>query len=251
MDSNIIPSDLTDRQTKIIKVMVEEYSETGEPVGSDTLDRKYQIGVSPATIRNEMNRLTEKGYLVQPHTSAGRIPTPRAIKFYVQKLLSEKELPVTDEVRVKQKIWDARGEVGHLLREVTHALAAQTHMLSVAATDKGDTYHAGYANILDVPEFFDIDVTRTVLSMIDEVSQLMDVFNKTSNDDPNLPCHILIGDEFGIPKLLPVSMVYTPFNLGGTTGAVGVIGPCRLDYGYVIPTVKYIGKLLTEIGAAW
>lgn len=241
-------SELTDRQTKIIKAIVQEYSETAEAVGSGTLDRKYQIGVSPATIRNEMNRLTEKGYLAQPHTSSGRIPTPRAIKYYVQKLLEEKQLPVTDEVKVKQRIWDSRGEVGRLMREVTHALANQTHMLSVAATDQGEVYHAGYANILDIPEFFDIDVTRTVFSMIDEVSQLMEIFGRVKPDEP---LGILIGDELGTSALMPVSMVYTHFHLGGTNGAVGVLGPCRLDYGYVIPTVKYVGKLLGEIGAAW
>lgn len=240
--------DLTDRETKIIKAIVQEYTETAESVGSDTLDRKYQIGVSPATIRNEMNRLTEKGYLAQPHTSSGRIPTSKAIKYYVQKLLEEKQLPVTDEIKVKQQIWDARGEVGRLMREVTHSLANQTHMLSVAATDQGDVYHAGYANILDIPEFFDIDVTRTVFLMIDEVNQLMEIFGRSNQDEA---LGILIGDELGAGALLPVSMVYTQFHLGGTNGAVGVLGPCRLDYSYVIPTVKYMGKLLTEIGVAW
>lgn len=241
-------AELSDRETKIIKAIVQEYTETAESVGSDTLDRKYQIGVSPATIRNEMNRLTEKGYLAQPHTSSGRIPTSKAIKYYVQKLLEEKQLPVTDEIKVKQQIWDARGEVGRLMREVTHSLANQTHMLSVAATDQGDVYHAGYANILDIPEFFDIDVTRTVFLMIDEVNQLMEIFGRSNQDEA---LGILIGDELGAGALLPVSMVYTQFHLGGTNGAVGVLGPCRLDYSYVIPTVKYMGKLLTEIGVAW
>src|SRR3989344_8199897 len=92
---------LTERQVKILRAMVQEYCETAEAVGSDTLDKKYQIGFSPATIRNEMNRLDEKGYLSQPHTSSGRIPTPVAIKLYVNSLVEEKRLSVTDEVKVK------------------------------------------------------------------------------------------------------------------------------------------------------
>lgn len=239
---------LTDRQIKILRTIVEEYSETAQPVGSDTLDKKYQIGVSPATIRNEMNRLVEKHYLAQPHTSAGRVPTPLAIKLYVDQLMEEKKLAVTDEVKVKQQIWDARGEIGHLMRQVTHALANQTHMLSIAATDQGKTYHSGYANILDIPEFFDIDVTKTVLSLIDEVNDLMGIFNRSpSSDRPQ----VLIGEDLGIERLHPVSIVYTQFNLGGTTGAVGILGPYRLDYAHIIPTIRYVGSLLAEIGEGW
>lgn len=240
---------LSDRQIKILRAVVEEYSQTAQSVGSDTLDKKYQIGVSPATIRNEMNRLVDKGYLIQPHTSAGRSPTPAGIRFYVDQLMNEKQLPVTDEVKVKQQIWDSRGEIGRLLREVTHTLANQTHMLSVAATDQGKAYHAGYANILDIPEFFDIDVTRSVFSLIDEVQQLMGIFSH-SPQGATLPS-VLMGDDFGIPALRPVGLVYTQFKLGQTAGAVGVLGPCRLDYSYIIPTVRYVGNLLDEIGKEW
>lgn len=239
---------LSDRQTKILRAIVEEYCETASAVGSDTLDKKYQIGFSPATIRNEMSRLTEKGYLAQPHTSSGRIPTPTAIKLYVRQLMEEKGLSVTEEVKVKQQVWDARGEIGHLMREVTRVLASQTHMLSVAATDQGMTYHAGYANILDIREFFDIDVTKTVLSMIDEVNELFDIFNHYAGEES--PC-VVIGDDFGIKALSPVGMVYTRFSLGGTSGAVGVLGPSRLDYSHVIPTVRYVGTLLDEISKGW
>ena len=80
-------TDLTDRQVYILKTVVEEYTTTAEPVGSETLDKKYNLGVSPATIRNEMAYLTKQGYLNQPHTSAGRIPTPRAIKLYVDEIM--------------------------------------------------------------------------------------------------------------------------------------------------------------------
>lgn len=239
---------LSERQIKILRFVVEEYSQTAAAVGSDTLDKKYQIGVSPATIRNEMNRLTEKGYLIQPHASAGRIPTPMGIKFYIKRLMEEKELPVTEEVKVKQQIWDAKGEIGRLMREVTHALANQTHMLALAATDQGKIYHAGYANILDVPEFFDIDLTKAVLNMIDEVNELMGIFNRALSEDP---LQVLVGDDLGVAGLSSVGLVYTGFNLGGTAGKVGVLGPRRLDYAYVIPAVRHVGRLLAEIGEGW
>lgn len=239
---------ITDRQIRILKAIVQEYCETAQPVGSDTLDKKYQIGFSPATIRNEMCRLTQTGYLVQPHTSSGRIPSPMAIKFYVHQLMQEKQLPVTEEVKVKQQMWDAKGEVGKLMREVTHVLAAQTHMLAVAATDQGKTYCSGYANILDMQEFFDIDVTKSVLTIIDHVDMLMEMFNHVNEGEQP---YIVIGDDFGNHALLPIGMVYTKFSLGGTSGAVGVLGPSRLDYSYVMPTVRYVGNLLDQIGSQW
>src|ERR1035437_10764002 len=100
--------DLTARQVEILKSLIEEYIETAEPVGSETLEKKHNLSASPATIRNEMVRLTELGYLKKPHISAGRIPTPTAMKFYVKQLMKEKELSVTEEVALKEKVWDLR-----------------------------------------------------------------------------------------------------------------------------------------------
>jgi len=95
---------LTSRQTQILKVIIDEYIETAEPVGSDSLEKKYNLGVSPATIRNEMSLLTKSGYLKQPHTSAGRVPTSGAMKFYVDQLMEEKQMSLTDEVKAKKEI---------------------------------------------------------------------------------------------------------------------------------------------------
>src|SRR4030065_2201728 len=128
---------LTSRQTQILKTIINEYITTAEPVGSETLDKKYNLGISPATIRNEMVKLTTAGYLKQPHTSAGRAPTPIALKFYVEKLMKPKELSVSDEVSVKQKIWDHRKKMDELLREATRTLAKQTKTMSLAATAEG------------------------------------------------------------------------------------------------------------------
>ena len=83
---------LTARQTQILKVIVDEYIATAAAVGSEALDKKYNLGVSPATIRNEMVSLTKSGYLKQLHTSAGRVPTPVAMKFYIDQLMEEKQI---------------------------------------------------------------------------------------------------------------------------------------------------------------
>lgn len=239
--------DLTPRQLQIIKAIIEEHIQTGEPVGSETLDKKYNLGISPATIRNEMVVLTKKGMLVQPHTSAGRNPSNMALKMYIKNLMEEKELSVADEATVKQKIWDHRHEAGRLLKEATRSLAEKTHTLAVAATEGGDLFHAGYANILDLPEFFNIQVTKSILSIIDDFNQMLSFFQKDYTEEP---VHVLLGDEFGIEYLVPVGMVYTHFHLPDKTkGSLGVISSCRLDYPAVIPLVRYYGQLIEQMGS--
>lgn len=240
--------EISDRQTQILKCIVEEFIETAEPVGSDKLDKKYNLGISPATIRNEMVQLTEEGLLKQPHTSAGRIPTPTAIKYYISELMKEKELSVSEEVAVKQRIWDHRFKMEKLLREATKCLSEKTGNLSVAATDDQLVFHAGYSNILEMPEFFDIDVTRSVLSLLDETQTLLDLFNKAASEES---IHILVGEELGNQYFEPVGMVFTDFKAGKRTGSLGVIGPSRLNYPHVIPMVRYFGNLINQIASDW
>src|SRR5579864_2889089 len=151
-------NDLTARQIQILKSLIEEYINTAEPVGSETLEKKHNLSASPATIRNEMVRLEELGYLKKPHTSAGRVPTAMAMKFYVKQLMKAEALSVTDEVTLKEKVWDYREKESQLLRMLVRSLAEKTHALAIATTDEGEIYYAGYANILEMPEFYDIDV---------------------------------------------------------------------------------------------
>lgn len=239
---------LSQRQIAIIKAVVEEYTSTGEAVGSDTLDKKYNLGVSPATIRNEMVRLSDMGYLKQPHTSAGRIPTPLSLKLYVTELMTEEQLPVTEEVAVKERIWDNRDELGRLLRESTRLLSEKTGTIGVATTSDGRVYSSGYANILSLPEFYDIDVTRTVLSIVEDHRRLTELFARIT--EPTT-IHIVVGDDFGLEHLYPCGMAYVDFTAGNVTGHLGVIGPARLNYPYIMPMLRHMSGLIDEISASW
>lgn len=236
--------DLTDRQIKIIKAIVEEYSNTGDPVGSQTLDKKYQLGVSPATIRNEMSELMDKGLLVKPHTSAGRIPTSVAIKFYVNQLLKEKELSVAEEVAIKERIWDHRYEPQELLSEATKVLSERTKALSLAATENGRTYHAGYSFLLNEPEFYDIDLFRQILMILDEQDRIFNMFDKAVGQDP---IHLLLGEELGHSQLQPVGCVFADIQIGSTRGSIGILSANRQPYDQNIPMVRYIANLVNQI----
>ena len=160
-------ADLTQRQIKILKCITEEFIETASPVGSETLEKKFNLGISSATIRNEMASLTQMGFLKKGHSSAGRAPSSMGLKYYVRNLMVAKSLTISEEIGAKEKVWDYRNEFEKLLKESTRELAARTRSMAISTTDHGSVYCYGASNLLEEPEFFNIDVTKTVLSLID------------------------------------------------------------------------------------
>src|ERR1019366_1161662 len=96
--------ELTDRERQILEAVIRSYVETAEPAGSRTLPRRFGLGVSPATIRNTMSDLEEKGFLFHPHTSAGRIPTDKAYRVYVDELLRVQPLDRVERFQLAQEI---------------------------------------------------------------------------------------------------------------------------------------------------
>jgi len=241
--------ELTERQIKILKAIIEEFIETAEPVGSETLEKKYNLGISPATIRNEMAKLTNQGFLKKIHTSSGRSPTPLALKYYVNNLMKPENLSVAEEVAVKEKVWDYRHQFEKLLRESTKELAKRTKMLSLATTDEGDLFSSGMGNILEAPEFYDIDLTKTVLSYLDRFDFWQDLIQRSF--DLEEPIHILLGEELGTDLFEPCGFIYTNYKAGPRTGAIGVIGPARVRYSRIIPVVSYFGRLIEEVSKNW
>jgi len=239
---------LSERQTKILKAIIEEYIGTALPVGSETIEKKYNLNVSPATIRNEMVALTEEGFLKKAHSSSGRLPTPIALKYYVSNLMKETKMSLADEVAVKEKVWDSRHEMDRLLREMTRELAIRTKELAVATTTKGDVYTAGMANILDAPEFFDIDLTKALFSHLDEEEFWQEIINRQSLDSPIC---MLLGSDLGNDLFEPCGFIYRHFEVGPIKGIIGVVGPARLNFGRVFPTLRYFGELIDEIFNGW
>lgn len=238
---------LSPRQIQILKAIIEEYISSAEPVGSETLEKKYSLGVSPATIRNEMVRLTDLKLLHQPHTSAGRSPTPTALKYYVENLMKTKDMSVADEVAVKEKIWDYRQEVDKLLREATKTLAARTRTLAITVTKDGDIYYAGAANILDMPEFYDYDLTHHLLATLDESDYWWNILQAQAG-----AFDIVIGDEIDTSNTLgQCGFIYSKFETPHLVGAIGIVGPSRLNYPSVTPIVRYVGRLIGEFANSW
>ena len=243
---------LTSRQTQILKTIIDEYIATAEAVGSEALDKKYNLGVSPATIRSEMVALTKAGFLRQLHASAGRVPTPMAMKFYINQLMEEKQMSLVDEVKAKEEVWDSRDDIDELMDEATHALATRTRSLAVAALKdnsarsgkKNRFWQAGQSYIFDNPEFSEMAACQNLFSIFDEFDKMDKLF---FGFESTSPLEVLFGEELGIPELMPTGIVATHFNIKGKPGALGVIGPARANYGTVIPILRYFGNLIQDV----
>lgn len=244
-------ADLTQRQIKILKCIAEEFIETAAPVGSENLERKYSLGISSATIRNEMAALTQLGYLKKSHLSAGRCPTSMGLKYYVRHLMTPKSMSVSDEIGVKEKVWDYRNEFEKLLKETTRELAAKTRALAISTTDQGAIYSYGASNLLEEPEFYNIDVTKTVLSLLDNPAFWFDIISK-AGVDPSLASsaeiiHLLVGEDLGMEHLEPCGFIYQTYQSGPHRGILGIVGPARIRYQTIVPTVDYFAQLLSTI----
>lgn len=236
---------LAPRQTEILRHIISEYTETGEPVGSEILDKKYNLGISPATVRNEMVALTKKGYLKKEHFSSGRIPTAGAFRFYINNLMKEKELSTAEEVSSKSDIWDFKDEIHQLLQNATRALAKKTNLLALSTTSSGDVYYFGVRNLLSQKEFFDIDLSRDFFERLDEFyfyQDILDHFKKIENE-----ILFMIGEETEEKTLEPCASVFAEFKGEKINGAIGVLGPKRMHYEMVIPNIKYFSNLIEQI----
>jgi len=237
---------LTARQIKILKSLVDEYINTAEPVGSEVLEKKYSLGVSPATIRNEMGLLAKMGYLRQPHTSAGRVPTPKAIKFYIDQLMEEKELTLAEEVKVKQEVMQVKNDIDDLLAEATQALARITQELAVSVLyQKEKVWLSGYTNVFRQPEFENLETVANVFSFLERMERLQELFFEHMSG--TAPVEVVFGEELGWSELENLGVVATRFELLGKPCALGVIGPARLPYYQVIPTLKYLRDLIGSL----
>ncbi len=147
---------LNERKLKVLKAIVKEYIETAEAVGSRTLSRKYNFGVSPATLRNEMADLEDMGYLIQPHTSSGRVPTDKGYRLYVDSLMSDIELEENDKLAIENCIEEVRTkmeDIESVIHETSRMLSKLTNYTTVAVTmNAPETYRIKHIQLVNLNE---------------------------------------------------------------------------------------------------
>jgi transcriptional regulator of heat shock response len=241
-------TELTDRQIHLLKAIIDTYIQDAEPVGSVEVVKKYNLRYSAATVRNEMAQLFNMGYLEMPHTSSGRVPTKQAYRLYLDQMMNESELPVLQEIALKQRLWPNRFQFERMLRDTVIALSEITKMLSIATTDDGFVVHAGAVNVLDNKEFWEIDVAKAALLLLDNYPLLEKIF-QTARYGEDVNC--VIEEELGMESLKKCTTVYARYTARNRSGFIAVLGPSRMNYATVIPAVRYSKNLIQELNEAW
>ena len=335
---------LNERKKKILQIIIEDYISSAEPVGSRTIARKYDSGLSPATIRNEMSDLELLGYLEQPHTSAGRIPSAQAYRFYVDALIEPGTLTDNDMALIDGWYNERRRNIDDIFQSTAKILSRMTQNVSMVLTNQQtianfcylkflplDSQHAilcivaddgsidtnvvdiplgmsseemdylagkmsklledrnlsdisveilqnvhtdvvedklifssllqavrkmtgrrqeqkvflgGTKQLLNQPEFRDVERVRNLLGILEEEKVLKDLLQ--GGEDSGLK--VTIGSENKFTGIQDCSMVQATYRLNGQiVGTMAVLGPTRMEYGKVISVMDYLHKYLKTI----
>lgn len=175
--------ELNERKRKVLWAVVQDYADTAEPVGSRTIAKKYNLGVSSATIRNEMQDLEDEGYLEQPHTSAGRIPSIKGYRFYVDWLMQPAPVSNEEKSMIDSMLLDHVTKVDEIFRNMARAVASLTHNLSVATS-------AGAKKKFNYIRFLPLDGARAILLVVsdqgDVSNAVVDIPRGSSFDEMQL-----------------------------------------------------------------
>jgi heat-inducible transcriptional repressor len=232
---------MTERQKQILSAIIEQYAEVAVPVGSSLLAKVF--GVSSATIRAEMAELERLGYIRQPHTSAGRIPTDHGYRFYVNNLTAEAE--GTQPEKRAERALTARVQHGGLpertIRNAVDTLVELTHNLGLA-TIGNQLYISGLSNLFGQPEFMHVAQVQQVARLLDNLEPWL------REAAPNEPLSVYIGSENPIGRSAGVSLIISRFRSPFSDHSyIGTLGPTRQSYRDVMALVAHTGKTLEEV----
>ena len=144
--------DLSERKLKILQAIIADFIRTAEPVGSRTISKNYDFGISPATIRNEMSDLEDLGYLSHPHTSSGRVPSEKAYRLYVNELMKKRELSKEEKDSIAASLYKDVTELDNIVERAAHILSRVTNLMAFGITPKADEDTVKYINLLPVDE---------------------------------------------------------------------------------------------------
>lgn len=234
---------MTERQRLILAAIIEQHAEIAAPVGSVMLAKLF--GVSSATIRSEMAKLEEMGYIVQPHTSAGRIPTDAGYRFYVNSLneaqAEQPQLLDRSARAIDARVLGAGDRADRAIRSAVDSLVELTQNLGIA-TIGDELYLSGIGNLFAHPEFMQGEHAQQVARLLDNLEPWL------REARPNEPLNVYIGAENPIGKASGATLIISKFRSPYSDNSyIGVLGPTRQSYAKVMRLVRHTGAMLEEI----
>lgn len=232
---------MTERQVAILSSIIEQYAEVASPVGSVTLAKLFNV--SSATIRSEMARLEELGFIAQPHTSAGRIPTDKGYRFYVNLLTQTDEQPQLDRGAraIEARVSGMGQRADRAIRSAVDSLVDLTQNLGLA-TIGDELYLSGMGNLFSHPEFLGGANAQNVARLLDNLEPWL------REAAPNEPLNVFIGSENPIGKTSGATLIISRFRSPFSDSSyIGVLGPTRQSYARVMRLVRQTGAMLEEV----
>lgn len=233
---------LSTRQEALLGRIIQAYIGAAKPVSSGQLVDQRDLSVSPATIRNDMAALTEAGYLQQPHTSAGRIPTETAWRWYLDQQAPDHVLSKSEQHALQEVIRQHKADQDELLRFVAKTLAELADDSVLVAFDRHDTFYTGISNLFRHPEFEHVDLIQSLSDVVDHLDEVVSrVYSQIGND-----MTVWIGKDNPFSHVC--GTVITRYQLGKNHhGLLGILGPMRQDYSANLARMRYTQSLLAAL----
>ncbi len=226
---------MNNRTHDILKLIVSLHIKTQQPVASQTLAGIFEI--SSATIRNEMAELERDGYIRQPHTSAGRIPTENGYKFYIENHLNANKVTQKEREILKRQARQAQKE--HNLKILAREISTLSQEAVFLSFGPHDIYITGLGYLFSKPEFFDSEYLTNICDIVDTLEHRIDsLFDQVSG------VGIFIGSENPIADQLATIMFITPNHMNHQV--FGLLGPLRMDYSKNYSILHYTQDLMTS-----
>src|SRR5919201_1634600 len=235
------------RQQRVLRAVVHEYIRTAQPVASETIVRRYRLGVSSATVRNDLAALEDLGLLTHPHTSAGRVPTSRGYRYFISSLMGDAGLLQSEQMMVRHQFHQVQLDTSEWLRlaasvlarlstgaalvtEPHHEQARIRHLEVVPIQDRRAllivVFVGGVMNLLRLPEFASSEPLRDVIAILEDRTRLARLLPAAL---PAGEVSVAIGDEVPLRELREFSLIFGRYG-GRSAGFLGVGGPTRMDY---------------------
>lgn len=227
-----------DRKLYILKAIIENFIVSAEPVGSKYLLEKMELDISPATVRNEMASLEKMGLLYQPYTSAGRIPTTKGFRMYVDDLMGE----YLEQERHQQLLAIQTLQKEAMDERIYHAVSLLSrtckNVCFATLPHVGKAYYLGLSNIMASPDIEAI----TVVKILEDRDMLIEQLSELPLDEK---IRVFIGEENIMEEIQSCSMIVTKFHARGLgEGVIGILGPKRMNYAFNMAALEQVKNQL-------
>ena len=235
---------LSTRQEGVLKIVIRSHIHQAAPIGSSFVSSILDL--SSATIRNVMGELEDMGYIVKPHTSAGRIPTTTGYRYYVDNLIEFGLLSGQQRRFVEKEYYGSViDSIEKALEKISHILSIMTRYTGMACISNLKFYIEGTSNMVDMPEFKDPLRMRILLKLFDEKTELLKLMNEDLLTD-GVKIHIDEKDRFEM--LEDLSLITANYRIrDNEKGSLGVLGPVRMNYSALIPLVDFLSRTIESV----